>query len=50
MKSFDSGLDAGVYDFKENCLKSGFEFCKNHLSDNGNMILIYSDLGYNIGV
>ena len=41
-----SPLDNGVYDPEEKFIKSALNYCKVHLSPSGEMLLIYSDLGY----
>jgi tRNA1(Val) A37 N6-methylase TrmN6 len=43
-------LDNGVYDPQEKFLKSALNFCRIHLEKNGEMLLIYSDLAYQLGL
>ena len=48
MSEFDP-LENAVYDPKERFLISCLNFAKYHLSDKGQMLLIYSDLATNLG-
>ena len=44
-------MDNAVYDPKEQFLLSSFNFAKYHLcEENGNMLLIYSNLAENLGL
>ena len=43
-------LDNGVYDQDEKFLKSALNFAKIHLDKRGEMLLIYSDLAYKLGL
>ena len=43
-------LESGVYDPKEQFLWSCLNFAKYHLSQNGQMLLVYSDLAVNLGL
>lgn len=45
-----SPLDNGVYDPKEAFLEAALNFAKLHLSSKGEMILVYSDLAYLLGL
>ena len=45
-----SPLDNGVYDPEEKFLKSALNFCRLHLSKSGEMLLVYSDLAYQLGL
>ena len=46
-----SPLDNGVYDPQEKFLKSALNFARVHLDKaNGEMLLIYSDLAYQLGL
>jgi methylase of polypeptide subunit release factors len=44
-------LDNGVYDSpEEHFLKSAFNFARVHLDKSGEMLLVYSDLAYQLGL
>lgn len=43
-------LDNGVYDPDEKFLTSAFNYCRLHLSQQGEMLLIYSDLAWQLGL
>ena len=43
-------LDNGVYDQDEKFLKSAFNYARIHLDKRGEMLLIYSDLAYQLGL
>ena len=43
-------LDNGVYDQDEKFLKSAFSYARIHLDKRGEMLLIYSDLAYQLGL
>ena len=43
-------LDNGVYDQDEKFLKSALNYAKIHLDKRGEMLLIYSDLAYKLGL
>jgi len=43
-------LDNAVYDPESNFLKACLQFVKLHLSSHGEAIIVYSDLGHNLGL
>jgi methylase of polypeptide subunit release factors len=43
-------LDNGVFDPDLNFLKSALNFARVHLKPNGEMLLLYSDLSYQLGL
>jgi tRNA1(Val) A37 N6-methylase TrmN6 len=45
-----SPLDNAVYDPESQFLKSALNFARLHLKKQGQMLLIYSDLGYQLGL
>lgn len=46
-----SPLDNGVYDPESQFLKSSFNFARLHLKkDGGQMLLLYSDMNYQLGL
>jgi methylase of polypeptide subunit release factors len=43
-------LDNGVFDPEEKFLHSAFNFARLHLSKTGEMLMVYSDLAYQLGL